>query len=311
MKINVLLVEDNPGDARLMQEMLVPSKFDRAYEFSITRTDRLQSALEKLAEESFQILLLDLYLPDSSGLESLRLMRSRHPQLPIIVLTGTDDEKIAFQAVQEGAQDFLIKGQVDGQLLVRSMRYAIERKRLGERLQYMATHDLLTDLPNRQLFQDRLTHSIAHALRCIKNKDRKSNLAVMMLDLDSFKKVNDTLGHAVGDLLLQEVAERLKGCLRGCDTIARFGGDEFTLILDEIGPPEDCALVATRILDSFSKPFFLDVHELKITASIGISLFPRDGKDEETLLRCADEAMYKAKAKSNCFCYYQAIEKTL
>lgn len=164
-----------------------------------------------------------------------------------------------------------------------------ERKQSEKILQHLATHDPLTDLPNRTLFFDRLRHAISLAER--------SNVlvAVMFLDLDEFKSVNDAFGHEKGDLMLQEVTARLKHCVRESDTVARLAGDEFTIAIENIAKPEDAAIIARKILIRLSEPFFVDEQQFKITASIGISLHPQDGKDVESLIKTADSAMYLVK----------------
>jgi diguanylate cyclase (GGDEF)-like protein len=174
---------------------------------------------------------------------------------------------------------------------VATTRDITKRKRAEEKLAYMATHDALTDLPNRMLFNDRLVLALAHAHR------NRQKLAVMLLDLDHFKDVNDTLGHSVGDRLLQAVGERLTSLLRRSDTIARMGGDEFMLILPEVSRVEGTAKVAEKILEAFRKPFVFDGHALQITTSIGIAIYPNDGEDADTLVKNADIAMYRVKAR--------------
>ncbi len=163
------------------------------------------------------------------------------------------------------------------------------RKRAEEQLQYMATHDLLTNLPNRFLFNDRLDQAVAKAKR------GNRRFAVLFLDLDGFKEVNDRFGHQKGDVTLQQVAERLKGCLRGSDTLARLGGDEFSLILEDIQETRSAATVPQKLLAALAAPFYLDDNEITITASIGVSLYPDDGDVTELLLKKADTAMYQAK----------------
>jgi diguanylate cyclase (GGDEF)-like protein/PAS domain S-box-containing protein len=163
------------------------------------------------------------------------------------------------------------------------------RKQAEEQLQYMATHDLLTNLPNRFLYNDRLNQAVAKA----KRSDRR--FAVLFLDLDGFKEVNDRFGHQKGDGVLQQVAERLKGCLRGSDTLARLGGDEFSLILEDIQDAHSAAAVPQKLLSALVAPFYVDENEIIITASIGVSLYPDDGDATELLLKQADTAMYRAK----------------
>ena len=167
------------------------------------------------------------------------------------------------------------------------------RKQAEERLRHSATHDPLTNLPNRGLFEDRLGQALALARR------GKSQTAVMMLDLDRFKELNDSMGHAAGDRLLQAVAQRLTTYMRECDTVVRLGGDEFAVVLGGASVSEHCAGIAQRILDGLSRPIVIDGRKLTVTASIGISLFPADGEDPESLLKSADAAMYRAKEARN------------
>lgn len=164
-----------------------------------------------------------------------------------------------------------------------------ERKKYEEKIQQMAFHDSLTGLPNRKLFSDRLGIVLAQAKR------NKKKVGIVMLDLDNFKDVNDTLGHDVGDTLLKAVAERLSVILRKSDTVARFGGDEFVLIFPDMEVIEEAIQVVQKIIDRFHKPFLIDTHQLVVTTSIGIAVYPNDGMDEEILMKNADIAMYQAK----------------
>jgi diguanylate cyclase (GGDEF)-like protein/PAS domain S-box-containing protein len=173
--------------------------------------------------------------------------------------------------------------------IVINYRDITQRKATEKQLEYQAYYDALTGLPNRLLFRDRVVTAITQARR------NKRAIAVMYLDLDHFKLVNDGLGHSVGDVLLSEVAQRLQSCIRASDTISRLGGDEFTILLNDVPDSDAAAGVARKILQSFARSFRVDSHELFVTASIGISLFPNDGEDVETLLKCADSAMYRAK----------------
>jgi diguanylate cyclase (GGDEF)-like protein/PAS domain S-box-containing protein len=180
---------------------------------------------------------------------------------------------------------------LDGKAVGRvwSFRDITERRRAEETVQYQADHDALTGLPNRLLLRDRLAQAQAHAHR------HKQHLAVAFLDLDNFKLINDTLGHTIGDKLLQGVAERLRACVRKGDTVAREGGDEFTLLFPELAKGDDAAWMAEKVLETFVMPFLVEGHELYVTASIGVALYPDDGDDPDTLLRNADGAMYRAK----------------
>ncbi len=171
-----------------------------------------------------------------------------------------------------------------------------ERKSTEEKLVHMTTHDPLTGLPNRTLFNDRLTQELAHAHR------NRKKLAVMLLDLDEFKDINDTSGHSMGDRVLKAAGERLTRLFRKSDTVARMGGDEFLLLLPEISVVEDTTKIAEQILEAFRRPFIIDDREFHITTSIGIAIFPDDGEDVDILIRNADIAMYRAKdrGRDNC-----------
>jgi diguanylate cyclase (GGDEF)-like protein/PAS domain S-box-containing protein len=169
------------------------------------------------------------------------------------------------------------------------LRDVTAQKRAEARLQYVATHDALTDLPNRAAFSERLSLELAHAER-----DRL-RLAVLLLDLDRFKQVNDSLGHAAGDELLHAVAERLKGALRKSDTVARLGGDEFLVLLPEVSRVEYALGVAQKIVDVLGRPFAVGGRDVRVTLSVGLAIYPDDGLDGDALVKSADLAMYKAK----------------
>ncbi len=185
------------------------------------------------------------------------------------------------------------------QAVTTQLYMAVMQRRVEETIRHQASHDRLTQLPNRLLFDERLAFALKQAAR------QGEMLAVMFLDLDRFKAINDTLGHAIGDQLLQQVAQRIAGCLKQSDTISRWGGDEFTLILPHLHSAEDVTRIAQRILNTLEAPFKFDQQELYVSASIGIALAPYDGEDAETLLKNADTAMYRAKqAGKNCFQLY-------
>jgi diguanylate cyclase (GGDEF)-like protein len=293
-RYNVLLIEDNPGDARLLKEMLAE---EPAAPFTLKCADRLSRGMEMLSSERIDLLLLDLSLPDSHGLETFSKVYAHAPKVPIIVLTGNDDGALALSAVKAGAQDYLFKGNLDRELLVRSMQYSIERKRYQEELEHHANYDALTGLPNRNLLHDRLKQAV-FVQRYV------HPIAVVFLDLDHFKIINDSLGHTQGDKLLATTAERLHSTVRDGDTVARLGGDEFVLVLNDA--KEDVIFRAMqRILDSVGEPMTIGGQELCITCSAGVSVYPQDGDDVETLLKNADAAMYRAKERGrNNFQFY-------
>jgi len=179
------------------------------------------------------------------------------------------------------------------------VRDITERKRMEEELKHMATHDSLTDLPNRTLLSDRLDQAMARSRR------NRQPVALMLVDLDDFKGINDTYGHSAGDKLLQDVAERLRTQVRKSDTVARIGGDEFVIVLPDLQNPEDPCRFAQKILATFEQQFTFENHEFSVCASIGISVYPDDGEDAETLMKHSDSALYHAKeqGRNRCFCY--------
>ena len=416
-----LLIEDNPGDARLLREMF-NEQGSRNTELTIVRS--MAEAERHLSAHAVDIVLLDLGLPDAQGVAAVRRAHAAAPRTPLVVLTGLDDESLAAQALQEGAQDYIVKSQIDTygttRGLLRSLRYAVGRKTLEDALfeekeraqvtlnsigdavactdaagkltflnlvaekltgwtwqeaaglpmpevfrildttnrevipnpmdravrgdqtvhlpansilvrrdgfeipiedsvapihdgegraagavivfrdvsvaramalqmTHSAEHDFLTGLPNRMLLNDRISQAIVLASR------HNRHVAVLFLDLDGFKHINDSLGHPVGDKLLQSIATRLVDCVRASDTVSRQGGDEFVVLLSEVELSEDAAITARRMLHAVSQPHSIDQHDLHVTTSIGVSVYPEDGLDAETLIKNADTAMYQAK----------------
>ena len=413
--IVTLLVEDNPGDARLIQEAL--SEIVQPH-FHLKRVENLAGAREALAQQDFAAIFLDLSLPDSQGMNTVRQIELAAPDVPLIVLTGLDDEALAVEAVRSGAQDYLVKSDVTPHLLARVARYAIERQRLvterrqseeslrlaakvfesstegivitdtaghilrvnaafteitgypfpeiagetprllksgrhdtdfyrkmwtslqadgrwqgeiwnkrkngevypewmnigsvkndmgetthfvgtfsditqrkaaEERIRFLSNYDALTGLPNRGLLQDRVTQALNAA------KHLNSKAALLMIDLDRFKNINESLNHDFGDLLLQLVGQRLANCTRAIDTLARSGGDEFVILMPEIRHAGEVAAMANSVLSAMNQPFQLDTNEINITSSIGISVFPSDGDNGQILMKNSDVAMYRAK----------------
>ncbi|MGD0471319.1 MAG: EAL domain-containing protein [Terriglobales bacterium] len=417
----VLLIENDLEQARLIRAMFGDQG---SHSFALTHVVRLADAETYLAGHPVDIVLLDLGLSDPEGLEAARRARAAAPRASIVLLSSLGDEPKAIQAIHEGAQDYLIKGQIEPHKLMRALGNAVERKMneeiltnekdraqatldciadalictdmsgnitflnpiassmtgwplaeavgrplteafrivdpatrkpildpmakaasedltgklpldcvlihrdghevfiedsvapihdrdgkvtgavivfrdvsaaraQSEQMNHLAEHDSLTGLPNRLLFNDRLGQAISLARR------HGGQAAVLYLDLDGFKKVNDSLGHAAGDKLLQAVAKRLLSCVRAPDTVSRHGGDEFAVLLQDVHRPEDAAATARRVLRALSEVHSVDGHQLHVTASIGMSLYPGDGLDAETLIRNADTAMYQAK-KNGC-----------
>ncbi|HJP37413.1 MAG TPA: EAL domain-containing protein, partial [Gammaproteobacteria bacterium] len=276
--LHLLLIEDNPGDAVLIRALL-----------DETDVETLGQGVAKLEEARFSAVITDLNLPDSSGIGTLQRLVATGSDIPVIVLTHSDDDPVAIEMVKCGAQDYLIKGQSDGALILKTVRYAIERKLSDRHLRYLSHHDKLTGLANRELFKDRLAQAVARA-------ERSGNLvALLFLDLDRSKSINDMLGHLAADKLLVAVAERLKTCVRNVDTIARLGGDEFTIVLEDVATPFDAELVCRKVVGALEDPLEIEGQEIYATASIGVTFFPTDATEVTGLIRNADVAMYRAK----------------
>ena len=418
---NLLLIEDNSDDATLVQIALSNTRFGP---FKIEWVKNLSDGLERLRKGGIEAVLTDLSLPDTQGIDTLDRLMLAAPHVPILVLSGAEDEDIASQTVQHGAQDYFPKSHLDGHTLSRALRNMIDRKKAEDALfiekeraqvtlnsigdavlctdssgnitylnivaekmtgwlreeasgrplaevfqiidgvtrqpaqnpmdmavaqnktvgltancilirrdghesaiedsaapihdrgghgtgavivfhdvsaarsmslqmTHSANHDFLTDLPNRMLLNDRLTQAIALACRY------RHKLAVLFLDLDSFKHINDSLGHAIGDKLLKAMGERLLATVRKSDTVSRQGGDEFVVVLSPIVRSEDAALSVTKIIAAVIAPYSIDQHDLHVSVSVGISIYPDDGADAEALIQNADNAMYHAKEQGS------------
>ncbi|MFO1434629.1 MAG: EAL domain-containing protein [Candidatus Competibacteraceae bacterium] len=273
--------------------------------------------------QSIAMVISDQRMPQISGTELLREVRRFSPLTMLVLLTGYAGLDSAIEAINNKLLDkYLTKPIENEDAFIKDIEHLLQvyqinkkLKKMEEKTYFLAYRDSLTRLLNREAFKQCLHSTIA---ACLINNRR---CAVLFLDLDNFKRINDTLGHSVGDLLLQEVAERLLGCVRTTDyvaqlgeeikndNIARLGGDEFTVLLSDIRRVEDATLVAQRIFETFKHSFKLENHEVMVTASIGISVCPQDGQDVESLLKTADMAMYRAKklGKNNYHFYHESM----
>jgi diguanylate cyclase (GGDEF)-like protein len=283
-RASVLLVEDNDGDAELVSDYL--SEICGAL---VSQTSRVEDAARAMADQTYDFIISDLTLPDAHGLDALRRLQPLAPNTPFIVLTGIDDEDLAVQAVQHGAQDYLVKGQIDAMLLRRTLRHARERKQTSNRLRDQTRHDPLTGVANRAALRERIETTLARSRR------RGVEFAVMFIDLDRFKAINDTCGHDIGDAVLCEIAERLRQALRTSDVVARLGGDEFAVFLDDLWPDSRPLEVAERIRRSLERPIILGDRTLVVTPSIGLARYPEVTGSVDDILKAADSAMYLAK----------------
>ena len=426
----VLLIENDPEQTRIIRAM-----FDGhgSHPYKLTRIKCLADAEMYLKEHRVDIVLLDLSLFDPEGLEAIGRVRTAAPHVSIVLLSSVDDEPKAMQAIREGAQDYLIKGQIEPNILMQALGNAVARttnkeiltdekdraqatlnciadavvctdmsgnitffnpvagsmmgwsmkdavgRRLteilrivdattrkvildpmakaasenltgtlpsnsvlirrdgrevfiedsvapihdregavtgavivfrdvsaaraqSEQMAHLAEHDSLTGLPNRLLFCDRVGQALSLARR------HGGQAAVLFLDLDGFKQINDSLGHAAGDKLLQSVAKRLLACVRDPDTVSRYGGDEFAVLLQDVHRHQDAAATARRVLRALGDVYSVDGQQVHVTASIGMSIYPHDGFDAEMLIKNADTAMYRAKKNGCQSCEFYSSE---
>ncbi len=265
-----------------------------------------REAVEAFKTHNPDLVLLDAKMPEIDGFQACETIRtlSGGRRVPILVVTALSDDESVNLAFGAGAEDFITKP-IHWAVLRQRIRLLLDNKEAHERIHHQATHDSLTGLPNRTLFMDRLHSTIIHSGR------RNSQMGLMFIDLDRFKWVNDELGHAAGDQLLKDVTERLLACTRKSDTVARLGGDEFTVILSDVDEMVDPCTVADKILKHLQEPFVLEGREVTISGSIGVSVYPEDGEDCETLLRKADDAMYIAKNRGRNCCWFYSPERNL
>jgi diguanylate cyclase (GGDEF)-like protein len=299
--LRLLLIEDSENDALLVVHELTRAGFT-------VMTERVQTAealADALERERWDLAIADYTMPQFSGTAALQLLRQYDADMPFIFVSGTIGEDIAVAAMKTGAHDYIIKGHLKrlGPAVQRELREAesrVSRKHAEARLEHMAYHDSLTDLPNRVLLHDRLQQAIIAAQRGFEP------LALLVLDLDGFKAINDSLGHHAGDHALQEVAARLQARLRDVDTVARLGGDEFALLLPRTDA-DGAILAARKILLDLGRPLVVEGHQAFIGASVGIACFPEHGANPDALLQRADIAMYVAKSGGLGCAVYAAV----
>lgn len=423
---HILVITNNPSDAEAIRDSLAGAPGES---FEVEWVVSLSDGIDRLQKRQSTAVILDLSLPDGQGIDAFDRVSKVAPRVPILILSGPEEEAAAIKAVQRGAQDYLPRNRLDSYSLPRAvqsvialkiataalvgdheraevtlnsigdavlstdvegnvtylnavaermtgwgraeaygrplgevfqvinkntgetardpLKYALQQDRtvgltkntmllrrggpelpiedsaapirdhegvvvgavivfrdvgeaqaLARKMAHVAQHDPLTGLPNRMLLNDRLVQATAMAQR------HHKQLAVLFVDLDDFKAVNDSLGHAMGDAVLQSVANRLRHALRNTDTVCRQGGDEFVILLSEINNAKDADLVAKQLVTALAAPHRLGDRELRVTASIGISIYPDHGQDAERLVHCADLAMYKAKKLGGGYCSF-------
>jgi diguanylate cyclase (GGDEF)-like protein len=287
---DVLLVEDSLIDAQLIRRLL--RRVTASY-YRVTHVRTLNDAVLSAEDLVPDVILADLNLPDSRGTQTVASLQTSYPDIPLVIVSAWEDEAISLRSVKAGAQDYLVKGHIDGANLHRVIRYAIERKRTELELVRLAHFDQLTSLPNRTLLRERVDHALARAMRA------GSGVATLILDMDRFKEINDMLGHEVGDKLLIEAARRIRAAVRDQDTVARLGGDEFAVVLEGVSEAKEVLPVIERIIESLGEVNTIDGHDVKTSTSVGIAMYPENGNDLSELLRAADLAMYQAKSSGH------------
>jgi diguanylate cyclase len=295
MARKILLVEDNPDDAEFLRLSLARHNGSA----DVTHTSLISDAVAALENGHFYVVLLDLNLPDGRGAECVEKIQAADDLVPIVVLSGHGDEDFAVEILNRGVQDYLVKWEGDGRIILRAIRYAIERKRAEVKVNYLARLDWPTCLPNRQYLRDELAHATTHAVRS------RRTMALLLLNVDGLKMVNETLGRSVGEALLREVVQRLTGCIREGDLLARLGSDEFAVLLKDVEGPLEAEAVARKIGGASQKPFQVGGQQVSVTTSIGITVCPVDGIDEAALVNNAMIAMRQAKEQGrNTFKFF-------
>lgn len=291
--MNVLLLEDDEEDYLIAEELLSEIYGN---DLKLDWVTKKEKALQYVQEKQYDVLLFDQFLGTTQGLDVIREISEQGTvTAPMILLTGLDDREIDIQAMNAGATDYLVKQKLDENLLERSIRYSLKQKKAEQEIEHMAYHDALTGLPNRLLFMQHLIWSFKMCKR------RQKSSTVLFIDLDNFKTINDTLGHSAGDQLLVQVANRIKNSLRDEDLVARFGGDEFVILLNQIDEDpnkvqENAKFVVDKIQIALRQPVTLEGQPLVVTPSIGGVNYPEPADTPETVLKFADMAMYDVKS---------------
>jgi diguanylate cyclase (GGDEF)-like protein len=284
--MEVLLVEDDRLDVEMVTQIL---KRDDRTSYRLTHVETLAQCLDRLESDRFDIVLVDLNLPDATGGDVVNRISLAYSHVPVVILSGNADQDFATRAIRAGAQDFIVKGAQSAMELPRAMAYAVERKATEMRLKHLASYDPLTKLANRQEFCTQLEKACARA-------DRHGTMvALMVLDLDHFKLINDIHGHQAGDDLLCSVADTLRRGIRAGDTAARLGGDEFAVILEDIPNPQSVMRWSRKMIRNLNQPVTIGDTSHPVSASLGGALYPVNGRTVDELMRSADMAMYDVK----------------
>lgn len=286
--LDLLVVDDDEDDAFLLEELL--GEMSDAV-WRLTWVTGVEAGLEAMASQRFGVCLVDYRLGADNGLAFIERAKAVDETVPIILLTGENRREVDVAAMRAGAVDFVAKDRLDAQTLDRALRYALERRRSEAELIRLALRDPLTALHNRASMDHRLTGAFARAA------DSGRPFAVVVCDLDGFKAVNDGFGHEVGDELLRVIGRRLKRAVRPYDTVGRVGGDEFVVLLENLGDPREAVTIGERLCAVVRPPFEISAPRAQVSASIGVAFHPGAGADEASLMKAADAAMYEAKQR--------------
>jgi diguanylate cyclase (GGDEF)-like protein len=289
----ILIVEDNPDDVFVYKRYIKKSvSVDEIVHFIFAK-----EGLDYLKDNQVDCILLDYQLPDMSGVDFInKLNQSGLEEMPpVVMLTGSGNENVAVEALKSGASDYIVKGEVNVESLYRAINNATEKARLQKQvkmqeaeLRERAYNDFLTGIPNRERFQELAEQSLARSAR------HKSSLAILMIDLDGFKQVNDTFGHDIGDELLRQVTSLFQNIIRKNDTIGRLGGDEFAIVSENVDVNNIQAL-AGKLIKQAESISNINGRDVSISCSIGISFYPKDDDSLLKLIKKADLASYQAK----------------
>ena len=309
--MKILLVDDDTIDRMNARRNLQLSE----YTIEVTEASSAETGLELALNQQFDLILLDYQLPTMTGLEFLISLRGSAPNTtPVVMLSHTNNDDLALNCIEKGAQDFIAKSEVTASRLLRAILHAQERHKIEnelresrEQLRYLAEIDALTGLANRYMFEHGLKKALPLAER------QKTDLALVILDLDKFKNINDTLGHVIGDLLLKEVANRLGGAVREGDLLCRLGGDEFAILIHNLEHIELAERLTQRILHTLQQPLNIEGHAIIISASLGIASYPSCATDATQLMKCADVALYRAKdsGRNQAHFYSKALHEKI
>jgi len=299
--LRLLLIDDSADDAAVVVSALA----DGGFEVVAERVDTPAALASALDRAEWDVAIADYAIHGFGGPAALALLRERDEDMPFIFVSDPGGEDAAVSAMRTGADDFIMRRNLKRLLPavereLRDTRVRRERPRVEQRLAYLAYHDALTELPNRTLLHDRLEQALRVASR------EGTAVSLLLLDLNGFKEINDTLGHHAGDRLLQHVSHRVRALLRQADTVARLGGDEFAVVLP-LAELDGALLTAQKVLCAIEEPCMIDQRPLSVRASMGVACFPEHGLSAETLLQRADIAMYAAKTDRVGIAVYDAI----